>query len=308
MDIVQKLQLIKQLSGLTQEKLAQRLGVSFPTVNSWINGKSTPRQSKQKIIDTLYFELTGEREASKTSLLAKKNIIRRKGKKVKDVLKLIANRKDIYDQFMLSLTYHTNRIEGSTLTEPETAAILFDNVSLPNKNIIELMEVKNHQAALTTLFEVCTFNKKVDEQLILDLHANLMNGIAQDAGSYRKHGVRIVGSNVPTANYVKVPLLIKELVKDINVKHKDIISQVSEIHSRFEQIHPFSDGNGRIGRLLIHAMLLKQNFPPAVIRQEKKRFYIKYLNKSQLKGEFADLEEFLCDAVLEGYDILQKSF
>ncbi len=308
MDIVQKLQLIKQLSGLTQEKLAQRLGVSFPTVNSWINGKSTPRQSKQKIIDTLYFELTGEREASKTSLLAKKNIIRRKGKKVKDVLKLIANRKDIYDQFILSLTYHTNRIEGSTLTEPETAAILFDNVSLPNKNIIELMEVKNHQAALTTLFEVCTFNKKVDEQLILDLHANLMNGIAQDAGSYRKHGVRIVGSNGPTANYVKVPLLIKELVKDINVKHKDIISQVSEIHSRFEQIHPFSDGNGRIGRLLIHAMLLKQNFPPAVIRQEKKRFYIKYLNKSQLKGEFADLEEFLCDAVLEGYDILQKSF
>jgi len=306
MDTAGKLQLIKQLLGLTQEKLAQRIGVSFATVNSWINAKSTPRESKQKLIDLLYVESTGLKNATLTSLLAKKKIINRKTKKMRNLLKYLNSRKDITDQFMLSLTYNTNRIEGNTLTEPETAALLFDNVALPNRNIIEQLEVKNHQAALNYLFQYLHKSKTIGEELLLKLHAILMNGIKEDAGYYRTHGVRIVGSNVPTANYLKVPQLMKGLVKNIRSANEEIISHVSKTHSLFEQIHPFSDGNGRIGRLVIHAMLLKKNLPPAVIRQEKKRAYIKNLNESQSKGDFSNLEEFLCDAILEGFDIIEK--
>jgi Fic family protein len=78
------------------------------------------------------------------------------------------------------------------------------------------------------------------------------------------------------------------------------------MHSRFEQIHPFSDGNGRVGRLILDAMILRENLPPAVIRQEKRRFYILYLNKSQLQGDFSLLEDFVCDGILDGFDILER--
>lgn len=305
MDIAQELRIIQQLAGLTQEKLAHRLGVSFPTVNSWINGRSRPHPFRRNAIHALYFELTGQKKSPENPLAAKKRIIEKKKKKFKNILGIILKRTDIHDQFMLSLTYHTNRIEGSTLTERETAAILFDNLSLPNKNIIEQMEVKNHQAALGCLLGYVMKANKFDEQFILKIHGILMNGIQQDAGMYRNHGVRIVGANVPTANYIKVPELMENLINEVNTSPKDVISHCARIHSRFERIHPFSDGNGRIGRLMIHAMLLRKNYPPAIIKQERKRFYMKYLNRSQLKNEFDDLEEFLCDAVLEGFRILE---
>lgn len=307
MNSAQKLQLIQKLSGLSQEKLAQRLGVSFPTVNSWFNQRSNPHESKQRQIDALYFSLTGEKTASSTTLEAKKNIIGKKRMEMKNILEMILRRPDIHDQFMLSLTYHTNRIEGSTLSEPETRAILFDHVSLPHKNLVEQMEVKNHQAALDYLFKYLSANGKVDEAFILRLQGMLLNGIREDAGQYRQHGVRIVGTNVPTANYVKIPSLMNQLIKDICDTKEEIIPHTAQIHSRFEQIHPFSDGNGRVGRLLIHAMLFKRNIPPAIIRQEKKRFYIESLNRAQLKEDFSALEEFLCDAILAGFNLIEKS-
>lgn len=307
MTIKQKLQLIRNLSGLTQESLAKKLGVSFPTINSWINGKSIPRRKAKENINNLYFEFTGQKNIPDDFLTAKKQIIKDKAKKHKNVLKELIENPDIYDQFLLSLTYHTNKLEGSTLTEDETKAILFDNIALKNKSMTEQLEAKNHQTALQYLFKhLIAPSSKVNEELILKLHSILMNGIKTDAGFYRGHGVRIVGTNVPTANYLKVPALMKQIAQDISYRGKDIVLHITKIHSRFEQIHPFSDGNGRIGRLLMNAMLLKNNFPPAVVRQEKKRVYNDCLKKSQLQENFLPLEEFFYTAILEGFKILER--
>jgi len=307
MTVAEKLKIIQNLSGLTQEKLAKKLGVSFVTFNSWINSRSKPRRGAEENINNLYFELTGQTKIPEDPLKAKKQIIFDGSKKYKNVLKKIVKNPDIYDQFLLSLTYHTNRIEGSTLTEDETRAILFDNVALPNKDIIEQLEVRNHQAAWQYLLNHLTgTSSKINEALILKLHSILMNGIKSDAGFYRKHAVRIAGAYVPTANYLKLPELMKKVVKDSNRPQKDTILHAANIHSRFEQIHPFSDGNGRIGRLIIQAMLLRKNLPPAVIKQEKRRFYNSCLKKSQLKSDFIPLESLVCDAVLEGFKILER--
>lgn len=306
MSLLEKLKLIKQLTGKSQEKLAAELGVSFATLNSWINGKSLPRKRAQAQIDELYSRLTGQRIVPKDALEAKKEMIVKKKSQVRDPLGVIFKRKDIYDELMLSLTYNTNRIEGSSLSEDDTADILFENKTLANKSLTEQMEVKNHQAALNYLLQDLKKGSDLDEALILKLHAMLMNGIREDAGSYRKHGVRIVGANVPTANYLKVPVLMKGLVKEIHPPAKEALASVSYIHSRFEQIHPFSDGNGRIGRLLLQAMLLKNKIAPAIIHQEKRREYMTSLNKSQLQNDFSLLEDFFCDAVLEGYKMLKE--
>lgn len=306
MDISEKLKIIKDFSGLTQEQLASELEVSFATLNSWINGRSVPHKKKQSQIDEFYAKYSGTKIIPETVLAAKKEVLSKKSQKNKNILATILNNPDIYDQFVLSLTYNTNRIEGSTLTEDETAAILFENASLPNRSMTEQLEAKNHQTAFNFLFEWLKSKKPISEELILKLHSILMNSIRSDAGVYRSHGVRIMGTNMPTANYLKVPVLMKGLAKDINTKKKDFIAKLADIHSRFEQIHPFSDGNGRIGRLLIHAMLLGQNFPPALILQKEKRLYMKYLNKSQMAGDASLLEDFLCDAVMLSFDLMER--
>jgi Fic family protein len=237
----------------------------------------------------------------------KKQILQQKSGEHKSIVNEILDNPDIRDQFILKLTYHSNGIEGSTLTEPDTAAILFDNVALPNKSLTEQLEAKNHQTALNYLFEHIAKKEKVDENLVLKLHSILMNGVRSDAGVYRQHAVRIVGVNLPTANYMSVPKLMSEIMARIIEKPQNIIAWATSVHSQFEQIHPFSDGNGRVGRLFMNAMLLSANFAPAIIRQEQKRLYYTYLYQAQTTEDHSQLEDFICDAVIDGFKVLDRT-
>lgn len=307
MTVKEQLQALQKLSELTQAELAARLGVTFASLNRWINGKATPRPKMREKIDALYKEYSGEKQIPETAIAAKKQLIAKTGRSHRNVIGEILDNPDIRDQFYLSLTYNSNRIEGSTLSEGDTAAILFQNAALPNKSLVEQLEAKNHQAALEYLFDHIDDKRPIDEALILKLHSILMNAIRPDAGMYRSHAVRIMGIHIPTANYQRVPELIKELVRDIRESNADVIAHIANVHSRFEKIHPFSDGNGRIGRLLMHAMALRANIVPVVILQENRRFYVAYLNKAQMKDDQSLLEDFVCDAILEGYKILSRS-
>lgn len=220
-------------------------------------------------------------------------------------METILDSPDIYEKFQLTLTYNSNRIEGSTLSENETEDILFNNITLPNKTLTEQLEAKNHQTAIKYLFQHLSENKSVDEKLILKLHEILMNSIRQDAGIYRNHPVRILGSNVPTSNYLKIPELMKSLSKKLSTNKEDIISHITYVHYNFEQIHPFSDGNGRIGRLLIHAMLLKK-FSTSCNKTRNEAIIHNLSKCRSAKNNPYLLENFLCDAVMEGYKILER--
>lgn len=307
MTLHQKLEIIQKTFGLTQTKLAEKIGVSFPAFNSWWTGKSTPRPKMQTVINELFLEITGQKIIPVNQLVAKKQILLKKASEHKNILSEILDNPDIRDQFILKLTYNSNRIEGSTLTEPDTAAVLFDNVALPDKSLTEQLEAKNHQTALNYLFNYIAEEKNIDEDLILKLHSILMNGIRSDAGAYRNHAVRIVGINLPTANYMSVPDLMYKVLANAAGQTQDIIALSTVVHSKFEQIHPFSDGNGRIGRLLMDAMLLKANLVPAIIRQEQKQLYYTYLHKAQTKNDHSQLEDFFCDAVMDGFKILERA-
>lgn len=306
MNTSDKLKAIQQITGLTQTELAAKVGVSFVALNSLINGKSEPRQKTALAIQDLYESVTGTKKVPTDALDLKKQIIISKSKKYSNIVDTIVDSKSIFDQFLLELTYHTNRLEGSTLSEGETAAILFENSSIAGKSLVEQLEAKNHQTALVYLFDYFGKHKTITEKLILKLHLILLNSIQSDAGFYRRHGVRIVGANLATANCMKVPDLMQQLVIDINKSRTDIVAQAAEIHARFEQIHPFSDGNGRIGRLVMQAMMFRKNLPPAIIKQDKKVLYLQYLNKAQTTGDQSLLDDFVCDAINVGYKILEN--
>lgn len=303
----QKLEVIQKMLGLTQTELALKLGVSFAAFNSWWNAKSIPRPKMRAAIDGLFLEVTGQKVIPADELTAKKQALQKKSGEHTSVIADILENPDICDQFILKLTYHSNSIEGSTLSEPDTAAVLFDNVALPNKSLTEQLEAKNHQTALQYLFDHIAKKGEVDENLVLKLHSILMNGVRPDAGTYRSHAVRITGVNLPTANYVSVPKLISEVLTQAAGETPDSIALSARVHSRFEQIHPFSDGNGRIGRLIMNAMLLGANLAPAIIRQQQKHLYYTYLYKAQTTEDPSQLEDFLCDAVVDGFKILDRT-
>lgn len=301
----QKLTKIQKILGVTQNYLANKFDVSLVTMNRWLGDKALPRDRHQELIEDLYLELTGQKIVADEVLEKIEQEVTQESRKYKNIINYIFKNPDIYDELILQLTYHSNSIEGSTLTQMDTAAVIFDNVALANKTLTEQLEAKNHQAALNYVFNFVKQENRIDENFILKLHQILMNGIYDDAGNYRNHGVRIVGSNVPTANYLKIPDLIPELIKQINAK-AEIFDKLATTHAKFEKIHPFADGNGRVGRLLLVAMLLGNNLAPAIISQQKKRLYYTFLNKAQLKGEHSQLEKFIIQSVLDGFKILKR--
>jgi|SRR3989339_597925 len=306
MTIPETLKNLQKLSGLTQTELAQKIGVSFVAFNYWFNGKAEPRPKTRARIIALYQEYSGEIPVPAEELLEKKRVLKTRSEACGNMLKKIMNDKNIYETAMLSLTYHSNKIEGSTLSENETEDIIFRNLTLPSHTMTEHLEAKNHQVALEYLFTHLTSNGQINEAFILKLHSILMNGVRPDAGLYRRYGVRIVGAHVPTANYLKIQQLMVDWFLEVNKPANDIIAKVARTHASFEQIHPFADGNGRIGRLLALAILLKNNYAPAIIRQENKRRYYLYLNQAQLKNSFSHLENFFCEAVAEGFEIVES--
>lgn len=307
MDTRQKLETIQKRLGVTQTALALKFGVSFTAFNSWWTGKSKPRPKKQAAIDELYLEVTGEKVIPADQLNQKKRALQHRSSEHTSVIKEILDNPDIRDQYILKLTYHSNSIEGSTLSEPDTAAILFDNVALPNKSLTEHLEAKNHQTALNYLFNHVAKKEKLDEAFVQKLHSILMSGVRADAGIYRDHAVRIIGVSLPTANHVSIPKLVPEVMALAVKKDTDIVGLSARVHSTFEQIHPFGDGNGRVGRLLMNAMLLNANHAPAIIRQEQKQLYYTYLYKAQTKEDHSQLEDFLCEAVIDGFTILERT-
>ncbi|MFH1047066.1 MAG: Fic family protein [Patescibacteria group bacterium] len=306
MNTRKRLQTILKTLDLTQTELAGRLGVSFVAFNNWWTGKAEPRPKMQARIDDLYKEVTGQKTVSDENLAAKKKTLADKSAEHKNVIREILDSQDIYDEFVLQLTYNSNSIEGSTLNRPDTAAILFDDSTVPNHSLIEHLEARNHHAALDYLLQHLNRCGVIDKRLILDLHAKLMNGILRDAGRYRDHAVRLLGVPLPTANPVSVPQKIAEVMAYAVEPTDDIIAKAVAVHASFEQIHPFADGNGRVGRLLLAAMLLRANLPPAIIEQERKQLYYAYLYKAQTSDDQSQLQSFLCDAVMSGFGILER--
>lgn len=299
----QKLNRILKASGLSQEDLARRLGVSFPTINSWVNSKSLPREKSISQIDQLFVEFFGADSITKEDLSKNKKIALSKKTSVKRILENLK----LLDKITVNLTYHTNTIEGSTMTEKDVESVLLENKVIKNRTAIEQREAINHQTALNFLLDELNEKGKkfkIDKNLIINTHLRLMNGIISDAGDFRNHSVRIIGSKVPLANFIKISSLVEKWCNKINEETTDPVNLLAITHSEFEQIHPFSDGNGRTGRLILFIKALHLGLVPPIIKKEKKQAYYKYLEICQINGSSDLLENFISEEIVNSSSLL----
>lgn len=240
---------------LTQESLASRLGVSFVTLNSWINEKSEPRERHKEEINRLAIEFLGSDSINTDNL----ETLKRHAESTHYSAKELIHNKPLLERLTTYLTYHPNATEGSTMTEQDVEEVMYRNHVLKIRTAIEQREAIDHQTALYFLLDELAAstpdNFRIDSNLIKATHLKLMNGIISDAGFSRTHSVRISGSTAPVANYLMIPGLVADWTNHANVETDDHVFALATLHASFEKIHPFSDGNGHTGRLFLLSSL-----------------------------------------------------
>ena len=198
-------------------------------------------------------------------------------------IEFILNTKDYLQDFSTRYTYNSNAIEGSTLTYAETYAILYNDNSfkIKGKEPREIYEAINHKKALELVFKNLQNNEGFDERFIKKLNETINRDI-KDIEGYRTVQVFIQGSEHIPPEPKKVPNLMIYYIYNYNHDEQDIFTKIAKYHIDFEKIHPFEDGNGRTGRLLINYELLKNNLPPVVIAKENRVKYFEFLRNNEV--------------------------
>lgn len=183
----------------------------------------------------------------------------------------------VKEQVAIAFTYNTNAIEGSTITLEETRELVEHKIA-PNKPLNDIKETENH---VKVFLEMLKKKEKFSNQLILKWHKKLFQETKKDiAGKFRTYLVR-VGSYI-APDWQDVNKLMKELVKFYNENKKmNTIELAARLHYKFEKIHPFGDGNGRVGRLIMNYVLWHNNYPMLIVEYKKRSSYYKALQKGE---------------------------
>ena len=211
-----------------------------------------------------------------------------------------------YEVFVSLFTYDSTNIEGNTLTLQETSQLLFENIT-PRKSLREINEVINHKEAFDFILN---YKGNLTKDFILQLHRlvvknTLRKDLTNQIGKYRILQVYIRGTDwlppKPEEVSKEMAILLSWYSKNRKKLHPIILA--SYFHSAFETIHPFVDGNGRVGRLLMNWMLHRENYPMANIPHKHKYKYYLFLEAAQVKGNLRPLARFLFNLLKKGENI-----
>ena len=224
--------------------------------------------------------------------------------------RLIAEKKasvkgGIYHKIQIELTYNSNHIEGSKLTHDQTRYIFETNtIGAENDalNVDDIIETANHFKCIDMVIDNATY--RLTEKFIKELHFTLKSGTSDsrknwfNVGEYKKLPNEVGGKE--TAKPEDTANKIKELLKSYNQKDEHTLEEIIDFHYRFEIIHPFQDGNGRVGRLIMFKECLKNNIVPFIIDEDLKMFYYRGLS------EWNNEKGYLTDTCLAAQDKFKK--
>ena len=198
---------------------------------------------------------------------------------------------DYLNDILIRMAYHSSAIEGNTITLPETVSIILEN-TLPSsrKSIREFYEIENHKQAFEYLFNNIDNNKDLNIDLLLDIHRYLVDRLQHDAGCFKFSQNAIVGAEFQTASPSETPYLVRQWIDNTNYRlnnakeDTEILEILADTHIQFERIHPFSDGNGRCGRLVLLYLGIKYLHSPLIISKENRAEYMEYLAEQNISG------------------------
>ena len=211
----------------------------------------------------------------------------------------------IYHKIQIELTYNSNHIEGSKLTHDQTRYIFETNtIGIENDtlNVDDIIETANHFKCIDMIIDNASY--KLTEKFIKDLHFTLKSGTSDarkdwfNVGDYKKLPNEVGGKE--TTSPATVEQEIKALLKSYNQRCEHTLEEIIDFHYRFESIHPFQDGNGRVGRLIIFKECLKNNIVPFIIDDNLKMFYYRGLS------EWNNEKGYLADTCLSAQDKFKK--
>lgn len=202
---------------------------------------------------------------------------------MKDILQFIKNNQNYFEDFITRSTYHSNGIEGNTLSYAETYAIIFNDNSMKIKaEPREFYEAVNHKYALSYIMEHT--EGELSEELIKHVAILISKNIKEISG-YRTEQVFIRGAEHIPPHPSQIKQAMMYFVYNYNhTEYDNIFEKMAVNHIEFERIHPFGDGNGRTGRLLLNYELLRNNMAPVVIEKELRVDYFKKLAEYDIKG------------------------
>lgn len=294
-----KIKLYRENKKMTQNDLADILEVSSGTISKYESGALEPNiESLKKLADL--FGITIDELLKDEEKFDFSNVNVLKALREQKEMKLKGN---LYHQTQVSFAYNTNHIEGSTLTEDQTRYIFETNTILFEGDTVakvdDILETSNHFKLVDYMLDVA--DKKLTEKMIKEFHKILKDGTSDsrvewfNVGEYKQRA-NTIGEGVKTTLPQNVEKDMGKLMDWYNSLKHITIKEIIEFHYRFESIHPFQDGNGRIGRLIMFKECLKNNIIPFIIRDADKLYYYRGLK------EYKNEKGYLIDTCLNAQD------
>jgi Fic family protein len=224
---------------------------------------------------------------------------------------------DIWKNIWLEETHHSTAIEGNTLVLKQVETLLEEGRAVGNKELREYLEVRGYADAATWVYQQAAGQDQAASGLtsiteIRHIHRLAMTPVwdvaphptatdREGPGSFREHDIHPFPGGMEPPSWVLAEAELADWIARANVvvaRSEGFPEQLASLHCRFEQIHPFLDGNGRAGRLVLNLILVRLGYPPAVIYKRHRTSYLKALQRAD-RGDLGDLGEFLARAILD---------
>ncbi len=210
----------------------------------------------------------------------------------------INDRKGVYAMTQKMMAYNSNRIEGSTLTSEQTASLFDTGVLVGENNEIyrakDIEEMNGHFLMFNHMLH--TLEQPLSEKIIKEFHYNLKAGVFEDRangypiGEYKNR--QNIVSDINTSSPADVASKMDDLLSWYHSDSRHDICKQMEFHAKFEKIHPFQDGNGRVGRMILFRECLRDKIIPVIIQDENKPLYYRALHKAQVDGDYTALYDY----------------
>ena len=297
----EKIKKYREEKKMTQVEVADILGVKPATISKYEAGTLEPNIESLKKLSELFGvsvdELLKEDEFDVSKIKVLEVLREQKEMKLKG---------NLYHNTQIIFAYNTNHIEGSKLTEDQTRYIYETNTLLTEKesitNLDDIIETANHFKLVDYMLDIA--DKELKEEMIKEFHKILKEGTSDsrkdwfNVGDYKK--LANEAGNMKTTLPKNVQIDMTKLMQWYNSLGKITIEDIIEFHYRFECIHPFQDGNGRVGRIIMFKECLKNNIIPFIILDKDKLFYYRGLK------EYKSEKGYLIDTCLNAQDQYKK--